>query len=72
MCIYHRVRSSLINGSTAEVRGEEVERGSDVGVGHRGGELRYLPHSHHGPLHRVPSKPTVRYKRRLHSGLGSV
>ena len=40
-----------------EVRGEEVERGGAVGLGHRGGQLRHLPQPHHGPVHRVPGQP---------------
>ena len=40
-----------------EVRGEEVERGSAVGLGHRGGQLRHLQEPHHGPVHRVPGQP---------------
>ena len=46
----------LVSGQE-EVRGEEVERGGAVGLGHRSGQLRHLPQPHHGPVHRVSGKP---------------
>ena len=40
-----------------QVRGQEVERGGSVGLGHRRRQLRHLQEPHHGPLHRVPGQP---------------
>ena len=43
-----------ISEFSIQVRGQEVERGGPVGLGHRGGQLRHLQEPHHGPLYRVP------------------
>ena len=42
-----------------------MERGSAVGLGHRGGQLRHLQEPHHGPVHRVPGQPGKRENRGL-------
>ena len=49
-----------------------MERGCALGVGHRRRQLRDLPQSHYGSLHRVPGQPVFSHFRRVQRRLGRV
>jgi hypothetical protein len=49
-----------------------VERSCSLGMGHRRRQLRHLPQSHHGPVHRLPGQPSVRDFGGMHGCLGNL
>merc|ERR1711907_537406 len=51
------------------IRSEEMERGGVVVMGHCGRQLRNLPESHHGSMHRMPG---VHKRWRLPCRMGSM